>query len=309
MYRNLLSLIKLFSPIILVVTSCVIDVEEPFEESLFIEQFEVNYNQIDGQLYLQVGIEPGNKIIDEVFVIISANNFNSTIYLNDDGIEGDLVAQNNRFSAIAEINLPFQDYQIKAVVQTSSSQEFIQKKNITIEEQFAPEFVDVIFIKSYENNKYEFSNNSSPYYIDENEISHLNFEIKIKDLNGINNIKSVKYNTVTHWNIAEGNCGCNQGEDCPNSSPTFYLNNINSTLSDSIFTYVAINDYIKEPGFPINSSSICNRSGVITFSFVVFDLYFGPQTFVEELLFLPCSELNCEDDCENCPFGCGECGE
>ena len=40
MYRNLLSLIKLFSPIILVVTSCVIDVEEPFEESLFIDQFE-----------------------------------------------------------------------------------------------------------------------------------------------------------------------------------------------------------------------------------------------------------------------------
>ena len=163
MYRNLLSLIKLFSPIILVVTSCVIDVEEPFEESLFIEQFEVNYNQIDGQLYLQVGIEPGNKIIDEVFVIISANNFNSTIYLNDDGIEGDLIAQNNRFSAITEINLPFQDYQIKAVVQTSSSQEFIQKKNITIEEQFAPEFVDVIFIKSYENNKYEFNNISMTF--------------------------------------------------------------------------------------------------------------------------------------------------
>ena len=41
MYRNLLSLIKLFSPIILVVTSCVIDVEEPFEEELdfWIQQY------------------------------------------------------------------------------------------------------------------------------------------------------------------------------------------------------------------------------------------------------------------------------
>ena len=129
MYRNLLSLIKLFSAILLVITSCVIDIEEPIEESLSIEWFDVNYNQIDGQLYLQVGIEPGNKIIDEVFVIISADNFNSTIYLNDDGIEGDLIVQNNRFSAITEINLPFQDYQIKAVVQTLSSQEFIQKKD------------------------------------------------------------------------------------------------------------------------------------------------------------------------------------
>ena len=126
MYRNLLSLIKLFSPLLLIITSCVIDIEEPSGESLSIEWFDINYNQIDDQLYLQVGLTPGNNIVDEVFVIISADNFDLTIFLNDSGVTGDLIAQNNRYSAITEINLPFQDYQFKAVVQTSSSQEFFQ---------------------------------------------------------------------------------------------------------------------------------------------------------------------------------------
>ena len=305
MYQNFRSLIKLSPLILVLITSCVLDIENPIEESLSIEWISIDYDQVENKLFLQLEILPENKIINDVFVEISSDNFDSTILLNDNGEFGDLISQNYKYSSLSEIYLPFDDYQFKAVIDGFEPEEV----NFSIEEQFLPVIEEIIFIKSYENNKYEFSNNSSPYYIDENEISHLNFEIKIKDLNGINNIKSVKYNTVTHWDIAEGNCGCNQGEDCPNTSPTFYLNNINSTLSDSIFTYVAINDYIKEPGFPINPSSICNRSGVITFSFVVFDLYFGPQTFVEELLFLPCSELNCEDDCENCPFGCGECGE
>ena len=305
MYQNFRSLIKLSPLILVLITSCVLDIENPIEESLSIEWISIDYDQVENKLFLQLEILPENEIINDVFVEISSDNFDATILLNDNGEFGDLIPQNYKYSSLSEIYLPFDDYQFKAVIDGFKPEEV----NFSIEEQFLPVIEEIIFIKSYENNKYEFSNNSSPYYIDENEISHLNFEIKIKDLNGINNIKSVKYNTVTHWDIAEGNCGCNQGEDCPNSSPTFYLNNINSTLSDSIFTYVAINDYIKEPGFPINSSSICNRSGVIIFSFVVFDLYFGPQTFVEELLFLPCSELNCADDCENCPFGCGECGE
>ena len=139
----------------------------------------------------------------------------------------------------------------------------------------------------------------------------MNFQITIKDLNGIENIQSIRYKTETLWLSAVGECGCEEEETCNYSSPTFYLNNINLTSNDSIFTFEAINDYIKEPGFPINPISVCNRLGMITFSFVVFDAYFGAQTFVEELLFLPCSEgdWNCEYDCEYCTSVCGECSE
>ena len=92
----------------------------------------------------------------------------------------------------------------------------------------------------------------------------------------------------------------------------------NISLNDSILVFEAINDHlfdgeegIKAPGFQINPTSVCNRFGYITFSFVIFDLYFGPQTFVEELLFSPCSEgdWNCEYDCEYCTSVCGECNE
>ena len=298
MYRNFRSLIKLFSPILVLITSCVLDIENPIEESLSIEWISIDYDQVENKLFLQLEILPENKIINDVFVEISSDNFDTTILLNDNGEFGDLIPQNYKYSSLSEIYLTFDDYQFKAVIDGFE----LEEVNFSIEEQFPPVVEEIIFIKSYENNKYEFSNNNYPYYVNENDTTYLNFEIKIKDLNGIDNIQSVRYKTLTHWDTAEGDCGCIQGETCAISSPTFYLNNINSTSSDSIFTYVAINDYIKEPGFPINPLAVCNRSGVITFSFVVFDLYFGPQTFVEDLLFSPCSELNCENDCG----GCGE---
>ena len=305
MYQNFRSLIKLSPLILVLITSCVLDIENPIEESLSIEWISIDYDQVENKLFLQLEILPENEIINDVFVEISSDNFDSTILLNDNGEFGDLIPQNYKYSSLSEIYLPFDDYQFKAVIDGFEPEEV----NFSIEEQFLPVIEEIIFIKSYENNKYEFSNNSYPYYVNENDTTYLNFEIKIKDLNGIDNIQSVRYKTLTHWDTAEGDCGCNQGENCISSSPIFYLDNIDSTLSDSIFTYVSINDYIQEPGFPINPASVCNRTGVITFSFVIFDLYFGPQTFVEELLFLSCSELNCNDNCENCPYGCGECEE
>ena len=274
MYRNLLSLIKLFSPIILVVTSCVIDVEEPFEESLFIEQFEVNYNQIDGQLYLQVGIEPGNKIIDEVFVIISADNFDSTIYLNDDGIEGDLVAQNNRFSAITEINLPFQDYQIKAVVQTSSSQEFIQKKNITIEEQFAPEILDVIFWqKNADGTGAVFDPSSEAFQVNNDEYNYLDFQVIINDLNGLEDIRIVHYQINVENMAAEDSCGY-EADTGFLSYPQWFLEYVETT--DAGFVFDVNNAYLEEPGIPIKPIGLCGRTGVSIFRFIVEDMTSAP---------------------------------
>ena len=245
--------------------------------------------------------KPAKGMKVDVYFISTKREKIKSVVLNDDGNTGDIIAHNNRYSVITEVDLPFEEFQFKAIIDGLES-EVVYFSN---EEQFLPEIEEVIFIKSAGNNQYEF--NDEPFYVNENDTSYLKFRLKIKDQNGIDNIQSVRYKTVTRWDTAEGNCGCNQGEDCISSSPIFYLDNIDSISSDSIFTYVSINDYIQEPGFPINPASVCNRTGVITFLFVIFDLYFGPQTFIEELLFLSCSELNCNDNCENCPYGCGEC--
>ena len=135
----------------------------------------------------------------------------------------------------------------------------------------------------------------------------LNFQIRIKDLNGLENIQSIRYQTTTNWFYAEGE-GCpNCIEECSNVSSIFYMTNIAS--NDSIFIYDAINAYIKEPGFPINPTSICDRFGVITFTFIAIDTFYGPTILDKlDLYFANCSEGNLED-CEHCPSECGECGE
>jgi len=305
MYRNFLSLI------LVLITSCVLDIENPTKESLSIEWITIDYDQVEDKLFLQLEILHANEAIDSVIVKVSSENYDSTFILNDNGISGDVIAKNNRYSVITEVDLPFEDYQFDAFVYTPASNPDPKSAEIIIEKQYLPEILNVIFIKSYEDGSgYEFDNNS-PYFVNDEDTSYLNFQITVKDLNGIENIQSIRYKTETLWFSAVGECGCEEKETCNYSSPSFYLNNINLTSNDSIFTFEAINDYIKEPGFPINPISVCNRLGVITFSFVVFDAYFGPQTFVEELLFLPCSEgdWNCEYDCEHCTSVCGECSE
>ena len=306
MFRNFFSLINLSPLILVLITSCVLDIENPTEESLSIEWITINYDQVGKKLFLQLEIQPINETIDSVIVKVSSENYDSIFILNDKGVSGDIIADNNRYSVITEVDLPLGEFQFKVVIDGFESEDVAYYYN---EEQFLPKIEEIIFIKSSGNNQYEFNNDNSPFYVNENDTSYLKFKIKIKDQNGINNIQSVRYKTVTNWDSAEGNCGCIQGENCINSSPIFYLENIDLIASDSIFTYVSINDYVQEPGFPINPASVCNRTGVIIFSFIIIDLYFGPQTFVEELLFLSCSELNCNENCETCPFGCGECEE
>ena len=147
MHQNSFKLIKLFSPVLFLITACVIDIENPIEESLSIEWISIDYDQVENKLFLQLEILPENEIINDVFVEISSDKFYTTISLNDNGEFGDIIPQNNIFSSFSEIYLPFDNYQFMVVVQTSSLQEFIKKKNITIEEQFAPEIVNIIFCK------------------------------------------------------------------------------------------------------------------------------------------------------------------
>jgi len=293
--------------------SCVSNIQKSSESTIFIQNFVAEYNQLDSTYFLQVELYDYHENIESVWVVIqNGNTIDTTFFLNDSAYSGDQIMMNNIYSGIFYLPSPFMEYKLNVFI-TDNNGEILHssEKSIFIEEQFLPEVIgDVIFVKSYEDGSgYQFDS-SSPYFVNEN-TSYLNFQITIKDLNGIENIKSIRYKTETLWFSAVGECGCEEGKTCNNSSPTFYLTNMLSTSNDSIFTFEAINDYIKEPGFPINPISVCNRLGMITFSFVVFDAYFGRQTFVEELLFLPCSEgdWNCEYDCEYCTSVCGECSE
>ena len=294
--------------------SCIIEIQEPQEEIMKISDFHINYDQLENILFLQVSTLAENKTITNVWVQITGDDpsVEMEFVLNDSANSGDLISNNGIYSGVFDLQLQFQNYQLKAFVETLEGEELTMIKDLQIEEQYYPELLEVLFFKTHGNEcGYELDGNST-YFINDEDSSYLNFQIKIKDYNGLENIQSVRYKTTTNWLYADSTggigCQCLSDEECVNSPPIFYMSNFSS--NDSIITFIAINDYIKEPGFKINPISVCNRAGLITITFTVFDLYFGPVTFPGiELFFSNCSEgiWNSDLDCEYCPEVCEEC--
>ena len=274
MYQNFRSLIKLSPLILVLITSCVLDIENPIEESLSIEWISIDYDQVENKLFLQLEILPENEIINDVFVEISSDNFDTTISLNDNGEFGDIIQQNNIFSLFSEIYLPFDDYQFMVVVQTSSLQEFIKKKNITIEEQFAPEIVDIIFWqKNEEGSGVIFDPDSEVFQVDDSEYNYLDFQVIINDKNGLDDIRYVRYQINIENMAAEDSCNY-ESESGFLSYPQWFLEYKETT--DAGFVFDVNNAYLQEPGIPIKPLNQCGRIGVSTFRFIVADMIFDP---------------------------------
>ena len=166
---------------------------------------------------------------------------------------GDLIAQNNRYSAITEINLPFQDYQFKAVVQTSTAQEFFQKKNITIEEQFAPEIVDVIFWhKNADGTGTVFDPDSEVFQLDNDEYNYLDFRVIINDLNGLEDIRYVRYQINVEGMAAEDSCDY-ETETGFLSYPQWFLEYEETTDTGYVFDVNNVNNGLILLPFPENT--------------------------------------------------------
>ena len=274
MYRIMFSLKLILLSISLLITSCMMNVDENEMDSLSIEWLDIDYNQNDTTLFLQVKFISGNKMITEVFVEISSENFDSTILLNDNGDFGDIIPQNNIFSSFSEIYLPFDDYQFNAVVQTSSLQEFIKGKNITIEEQYDPEIVDIIFWqKNADGSGTMFDPNSEIFQVDDDEYNYLDFQIIINDKNGLDDIRYVRYQINIENMAAEDSCNY-EPETGFLSYPQWFLEYKETT--DAGFVFDVNNAYLQEPGIPIKPLNQCGRIGVSTFRFIVADMIFDP---------------------------------
>ena len=288
MYRFFFSLIKLFPIILVLITSCVLDIENPIEESLSIEWISADYDQVENKLFLQLEILPANETIDSVIVMVSSENYDSTFILNDDGEYGDIIAENNRYSVITGVvDLRFEDYQFDAFVFTPSSKEYQDRKNITIEEEFPPEIVDIIFWqKNADGSGITFDPLLEPFEVDEEEYKYLYFQLIINDANGLEDIRNnVRYQINVEYMEAEDTC-----QYIPDSGflsyPQWYLE-YKETVSDG-FLFDVKNKYlddpdtaIDEPGIPIKPIALCGSIGFSTFRFIVKDMTFEPD--IEEI--------------------------
>ena len=274
MYRIMFPLKLILLSISLLITSCMMNVDEDEMDSLSIEWLDIDYNQNDTTLFLQVEVIPENEMIAEVFVEISSENFDSTIFLNDNGDFGDIILQNNIFSSLSEIYLPFDDYQFNAVVQTSSLHEFIKGKNITIEEQYSPQIVDIIFWqKNADGSETIFDPNSEIFRVDDDEYNYLDFQLIINDKNGLDDIRYVRYQINIENMTAEDSCNY-EPESGFLSYPQWFLEYKETT--DAGFIFDVNNAYLQEPGIPIKPLNQCGRTGFSTFRFIIADMIFDP---------------------------------
>ena len=64
MYQNTFLLIQLFFPVLLLITSCVVDIEGPTDKSLSIEWLTIDYNQTENKLFMHLEIKPEHETID-----------------------------------------------------------------------------------------------------------------------------------------------------------------------------------------------------------------------------------------------------
>jgi hypothetical protein len=250
------------------------DIENPTAESLSIEWITINYNQVENKLFMQLEIMPGNENIDSVYVEVSSENYDSTFLLNDNGVWGDLISQNNRFSIISEILLPFDEYQFNAIVITSSFIEYTKKENITIQEEFHPEIIDIIFWQKNADGLGEIIDpNSEVFQVDDEDYRFLDFQLIINDANGLDDIRYVRYQINVEEMTAEDSC-----QYTPNSGylnyPQWYLE-YKETI-DTGFVFDVNNAYLEEPGIAVKPIGLCGRIGISTFRFIVSDMTFEP---------------------------------
>ena len=250
------------------------DIENPSEVSLNIEWIAIEYNQIENKLFMQLEIMQGNEDIDSVYVDVLSENYDSTFILNDNGVSGDLIAQNNRFSIITEVLLPFEEYQFSAKVFTSFSKEYIKSATINIEEEFPPEIVDIIFWqKNVDGLGSIFDPNSEAFLVDGEDYSFLDIQLIINDANGLDDLRYVRYQINVEAMMAEDSC-----QYIPESGflsyPQWYLE-YKETI-EAGFVFDVNNIHLAEPGIPIKPIGLCGRIGVSSFRFIVSDMTFEP---------------------------------
>jgi len=306
---------KIVLCITLCLWSCTSEIQEPQEIYIIISNFQIDYDQSQNKIYLQVGTETGNDTVADVWVQINAEDpiLDTIFTLNDSGQTGDIIPMNGIYSGVYYIPLSFQEYQLKAVAQTHSGIEVVEAKNIQVEEQFPPEIVDIIFWKKYiDGSGYEFDPDIEPFQVNDNENSYLDFQALIKEPNGLEDLSYIRYQINVEGMNADDSC-----QYIPESGyqnyPQWYLEYQYST--DTSYVYDVNNTYLddpttpeSEPGILIKPISLCGRTGISYFRFIVSDLVFDPVTIEIPIAFVKCGDnfWNCEEDCEHCPGDCEE---
>ena len=294
--------------------SCISKIQEPQEDYFVITDFQVDYNQLTKEIYFQVVTNVNSDTIRNVSVEILGTFplIEMSFSLNDSANNGDLISINGIYSGLYNsIELSFQDYVLQAVVENNLG--IIKNKSISfkVEQESPPQIYDIKFWKKYSDGSgYEFNPDNEPFQVNDSTYSYLYFQAIAKDENGLDDIAYIRYQVNVESMAPEV-------DDCEYLPESGYQNYAQWYLeyqysTDSTFVYDVNNAYLdNEQGISIEPISLCGKTGVSFFKFIISDLIFDPVIKEVAIPFAKCGDnvWNCEEDCEHCPMECGECVE
>ena len=283
-YKHQWIISTLFIIALIFTTSCMIEINSSTTNSLSINWVLIDYDQIDKKLFLKLNID-ANEEINSVSVNVMGETplMDITLTLLDDGNNGDLISQNNIYS-IEENNmdLPYQENQLEAIVISSELVEYKESITVNIEEQVPPEIINMTFSKiNQDGSEIPLDPMTDYFQVNEEEFSYLYFSVEVKDVNGIEDIRYVRYQINVENMEAEDSCDYVAPLGFQNYSQ-WYLEYKNKT--DSTYIFDIVNDFLVDddnnpvPGLPIKPLSLCGRTGISAFKFVIADMIFSPIT-------------------------------
>ncbi len=262
-------------------TACVQDIHTPVFTTN-ISTTEIDYDQINNNLYLKVDVEPGDEIIDSVHISFmnSEIGMDTSFILNDEGRSGDLIAGNNTYSLQVPIELEFLTY----TVRTRLNGKLKRIQNFTIEKLSPPEISKMYFWRKFEDGSAEaIDPETEPFKVDSTTYTYLDFQIVINDDNGLDDLRYVRYQINVEGMAAEDSCNYTPEEGFL-SYPQWFLEYKETTTEGFVFD--VNNAFLAEPGIPIKPIGSCGRTGISIFKFIAADKTFEP---VEETVYIPFS--------------------
>ncbi len=277
---------KLIFPLICLFTACIQDIQAPL--SVFTTESastEIDYDQINKNLFLKVEVEPGAYMIDSIKVelIDLEIDFDSTLTLNDEGRSGDLIPDNHIYSLQVPIELGFHSFEIQTKISVNGKL-FKILQIYTIEKLSPPQISKVYFWRKLEDgSSMPFDPESDPFIVDASDYSYLDFQVVLNDENGLGDIRYVRYQINVEGMAAEDSCNYTP-ETGFLSYPQWFLEYKETTNEGFVFD--VNNAFLPEPGIPVKPIGSCGRTGDSIFKFIAADKTFEP---VDKTVYIPFS--------------------
>ena len=289
-----------FIIISILLSSCNMPIDSSVKENLYIDSYQINFDQNSNDLYIVLEIE-NYETVDSITVELTKNDsIFYTFSLNDDGLNGDILPQDGSFSILENIsNFEYGEYMVNCKIIESNGNILNNSFVHSIYKNNLPSIIDVEM--------------EELFYLDPLSWTNLNISVMTSDLDGLSDIDYVRYmiNTdyLTKDDVNTEECDhYNITEDQYNGyiSDASWIMEYNSTINDSIYQFIT--------SIPMRHSIECGGYGVVLFKFIVIDDN-GDSSEINDITLeiISCGDNVCSDDydenCESCNIDCGNCND